>query len=315
MNDRRENEPTDRNQVVPTNDGSTASEIVEVRQIHRRGGYFVGVAGWSGIAYSALRTVTGFLSCSAIWAVILPLGWIMVDETTRIWFRGMLEDKTKPIMSNDEKQFPILETGDYHDLSIFWKQLLAEVQINQSKYPPRFVSLLRELTLNDISTLDQIAPYVVDNAIIHAADLDVGYDIPSVTDSEFERLKSIGIITSPRFGAMTRNVVPKNGKPAQATLKGTTLALAARAPNATKTFDIYLTPLTEEGARIVNLLRKPTDIKALCTIAAQIKENKEIQTFILATLSPELGGKGWSDRNAVVNVSQVCSKIGTDQVN
>ena len=273
------------------------------------------MSGWSGMAYSALRRVIGFINAGVIWGAIITLGWIFVGETTRVWVRRMMGEKPTTIVSNGEKQFPLLETEAYHDLSIAWKQVLAEVQVNQSKYPPRFVSILRELTLSDISTLDHIAPYVMDNAIIHAAGLDVGYDIPSVTDLDFERLKSIGILTSPRFGAMTRNAVPNDGRPAQTVFKGTTLALIVRATNATKTFDIHLTPLTEEGARMVNLLRKPTDLKGLCMIAAQIKENKEIQTVIHTTFALESSGSGWSDPNAIVNVTGICSKFGVDRVN
>ncbi len=315
MNYKREDDSADGNQVVPTNDGSSSSAIVEVRKIHRRGGYFVGVSGWSGITYWALRKITGFISYGSIWAVFLTFGWTIADETTRIWVRGILGAEQKTIMPNDGNRFPLLETDGYHNLSLFWKQLLAEVQVNQSKYPLRFVSLLRELTLNDISTLDHIAPYVVDNAIIHAADLDLGYDIPFVTDLEFERLKTIGIFTSPRFGGMVRSVAPKNGNPAQEIFKGTTLALIARASDSSKTFQLHLTPLTEEGAKIISLLRRPTSLKALCMVAARIKQNKEIETHIFATLAPEAGGGGWSDRSAVVNVSQRCTQFGTGLVN
>ena len=316
MSNEREDEATNGNQVMLVGGEPTSSAMVEVRKIHRRGGYFVGVAGWSGLAFWLIGKISGLITSGVIWGILLALGWSIADETTRIWVRDALGGGPRVVVMSEESQkFPLLKTDSYHELPIIWKQVLAEVQVNQSKYPARFVSIMQGLTLDDISTLEHIAPYVVGDAIVHAADFDIGYDIPLVTDLEFQRLQTIGIIISPQFGSMIKDIVPKNEKPAQMVLKGTTLALLTKASTLTETFKIHLTPLTEEGGRIIRLLKKPTSLKGLCMIAAQIKQRKKVHTAIFANLEPKSDKHNWSNRNTVVNVSQQCSQFGTPLVN
>ena len=194
MDKRSEAESSDENSLVPANSRPISSAEGEVRKIHRRGGYFVGVAGWSGLLYWLAAKLSGFLTSGVVWGIVLTLSWIAPDETVRTTVRGFLGDSPTTFALGDESQkFPLLATDAYQELPTTWKQLLAEIQLNQSNYPARLVSTIRELSLNDIRTLDNIAPYVLGNSIIHADDFEMGYEISPVSDADIERMKTIGI--------------------------------------------------------------------------------------------------------------------------
>lgn len=314
MNDNREVESTDEGQLLPANGRLVPPGLGEEWKIHRRDGYFVGVAGWSGLTFWLIGKLTAFVTSGVVWGVLLTIGWIAADETVRTTVRSILgEDQKIPMTDDEGRKFPLLATDAYQQLSTMWKQVLAEVQINQSNYPSRLVTIVRELTLNDIAILDHIAPYVVGNSIIQADDFEMGYDIPSVKDVDFERLKTIGITTEGQFG-MYKDITPKDGQPAQHWFGGTTLALAVRASDPTMEFKIHVISLTEEGEQIIRLLNKPTSLKAICKIASRLKERKEIGTFIFARFESEPEGKSWSNREGRANVSELCSRYGVPAV-
>ena len=163
--------------------------------------------------------------------------------------------------------------------------------------------------MKDIGTLDHIAPYVLGNSIIHAADFEMGYDIPSVSDVDFERMKTIGIITEGQLG-MYKDFKPRNGKPAHHTFRGTTLALLVKALEPTTEDKIHVTALTEEGEQIMRLLNKPTSLQGVCKIASRLKERKKITAVIYARFEPESEDKAWSNTAATGNVSSLCSRYG-----
>ena len=306
MNDNREVESTDEGQQLSANRRLIAPGLGEEMKIHRRGGYFVGVAGWSGLTFWLIGKLSAFVTSGVVWGILLTIVWIAADETVRTTVRSILGDNREIPMADDEgRKFPLLGTDAYQQLPTIWKQVLAEVQIDQSTYPSRLVTIMRELTLNDIAILDHIAPYVIGNSIIQVDDFEMGYDIPSVNDVGFERLKTIGITTEGQFG-MYKDVTPKDGQPAQHWFRGTTLALAVRAPDPTAEFKIHVISLTEEGEQIIRLLNKPTSLKAICKIASRLKERKGIQTFIFARFESEPAGKAWSNREGMANVSELC---------
>ena len=310
MDDKRETESTDENHLLPTNDRSISPAMGEVRKIHRRGGYFVGVAGWSGLLFWFTAKLSSFLTSGVVWGIVLTLSWIAADETVRTTVRSLLgASPTTLVLGDQSRKFQLLATDAYHQLPTIWKQLLAEVQLNQSKYPTRLVSTIRELSLKDIGTLDHIAPYVLGNSIIHAADFEMGYDIPSVSDVDFERMKTIGIITEGQLG-MYKDFKPRNGKPAHHTFRGTTLALLVKALEPTTEDKIHVTALTEEGEQIMRLLNKPTSLQGVCKIASRLKERKKITAVIYARFEPESEDKAWSNTAATGNVSSLCSRYG-----
>ena len=314
MNDKREIESSNKNYLLLANDRPITSELEEVRKIHRKGGYFVGVAGWSGFMFRTINKLYAFLVSGIGWAGLIAIGWIVMDETVRVTLRGALGVGPQTVITGEEGlKFPLLKDDNFQQLPINWKQLLAEVQINQSIYPPRFVSLIRELTLKDITKLDHIAPYVVGNSIIHAEDFDIGYDIPSVADVDFERLKTIGITTDGTFG-MNIPVAPKNDKPATHVFRGSTLALVVRAPDPVTKFTIHVTSLTEEGEQIMRLLNKPTSLEAICKIAARLKDRKKLEVLIFARFEPAPDDNAWISPEATANVSSLCSRHGVSVV-
>ena len=310
MDDKREAESTDENHLLPANDRSISPAVGEVRKIHRRGGYFVGVAGWSGLLFWLTAKLSGFVTSGLVWGILLTLTWIAADETVRTTVRSLLGvNPTTLVVDDESRKFPLLATDAYQQLPTIWKQLLAEVQLNQSKYPARLVSTIRELTLDDIATLGHIAPYVLGNSIIHADDFEMGYEIPSVSDVDFERLKTIGITTEGQLG-MYKEFKPRDGKPAHYTFRGTTLALLAEALEPITEDKIHMTSLTEEGEQIMRLLNKPTSLQAVCKIASRLKERKEITAVIYARFEPEDEDKAWSNADATGNVSSLCSRYG-----
>ena len=310
MDDKREADSTDENHLLPTNAHSIAPAVGEVRKIHRRGGYFVGVAGWSGLLFWLIAKLSGFVTSGVVWAILLTLSWIVADETARTMVRSLLgASPTTLVVGDESRKFPLLTTDAYQQLPKIWKQLLAEVQLNQSKYPTRLVSTIRELTLKDIATLGHIAPYVLGNSIIHADDFEMGYDIPSVSDVDFERLKTIGITTAGQFG-MYKELKPRDGKPARHSFRGTTLALLVKALEPTTEDKIHFTSLTEEGEQIMRLINKPTSLQGVCKIASRLKETKEITAVIYARFEPEAEDKAWSNADATGNVSSLCSRYG-----
>ena len=311
MDDNREAEPTNENHLLPANGRSISPAVGEVRKIHRRGGYFVGVAGWSGLLFWLTGKLSGFVTSGVVWGIMLTLGWIAADETVRTTVRSILGATPKTIVvGHESRKFPLLATDGYQQLPTIWKQLLAEVQLNQSKYPTRLVSTIRELTLKDITRLGHIAPYVLGNSIIHAHDFEMGYDIPSVSDVDFERLKTIGITTDGQLG-MFKELKPRNGKPAHQVFRGTNLALLVKTLEPTAEDKIHVTSLTEEGEQIMRLLNRPTSLQGVCEIASRLKERKKVTAVIFARFEPEAKNKAWSNVDATVNVSSLCSRYGT----
>ena len=305
MNEVAEVEPTGDGQQLPANSKMNRSALGEVTRIHRRGGYFVGVAGWPGLVFWLVGKLSFFLASGVVWAILGALAWTVVDEAVRTQVRSVLGESANVVTANDEgREFPLLRSDAYQQLSTNWKRLLAEVQFDQSNYPARFVSIVRELTANDVAILRKIAPYVVGSSIVKADDFELGYEIPSAEDVEFERLKTIGITTEGQFGLFVE-VKPKHGQPAQHSFAGTTLGLAVRSPDPEAEFDVHVIPLTEEGKQIIRLLNEPTSLEGICGIASGLRERKKIEAFVFARLEPKSGEEVWSNR---VNVSEVCSR-------
>ena len=270
MTDKQEITAADEGQLLAIDGHPHTLAPDAAERVRRRGGYFVGVAGWSGVAFWLAGKISSFVTSGIGWGAILAIAWIAVDESVRSSVRGFLGEGQSIVVSEDgSKKFPLLRTDDYHNLPISWRQLLAEVETNQSNYPTRFVSLIKELTLNDISRLDNIAPYVVGSSIIQADDFEMGYNIPNVNDEDFERLKTLGITVDGHLG-MYKEIKPKDGRPGQSVFRGVTLGLLVQSPNPTKEFKVHVISLTEEGEQIINLLKKPTSLKGLCTIALRL---------------------------------------------
>ena len=310
MDKRNAAESNDENSLLPANPRSIVSTEGEVGKIHRRGGYFVGVAGWSGLFYWLAAKLSGFITSGVVWGIMLTLSWIAADETVRTTVRSFLGDSpTTSDLSDESRKFPLLATDAYHELPTIWKQLLAEVQLNQSKYPARLVSTIRELSLKDIHTVDHIAPYVLGNSLIHAHDFEMGYEISSVNDADLERMKTIGITTEGQLG-MYREIKPGDGKPRHQTFRGTTLALLVKALDSTIEDKIHVTSLTDEGKEIIRLLNKPTSLQGVCEIASRLRERKRIAAVVYARFEPESEDKVWSNADATGNVSSLCTRYG-----
>lgn len=298
------------NSILPAYNQSTSSAVGEVQKIRRRGGYFVAVAGWSGLLYWLTAKLFGFVTSGVVWVIVLSLIWAVADETARSAVRKFLGDsRTTLLLNEDRRQFPVLETEAYHEFPAIWRQLLAEVQFNQAKYPARLVSTVRELSPNDIGVMDRIAPYILGNAIIHADDFEMGYDIPFVDDVDLERLKTIGITTDGKLG-LYREIRGVDGEPGHLRFAGTTLLLLIRALKPDTEEKIHVTSLTDEGETIFQLLNRPTSLQGVCNIAWRLKEKKNIVAEIYARFESESEDNAWSNPNSIAKVSVLCSRYG-----
>ena len=111
MDDKRETESTDENHLLPTNDRSISPAMGEVRKIHRRGGYFVGVAGWSGLLFWFTAKLSSFLTSGVVWGIVLTLSWIAADETVRTTVRSLLgASPTTLVLGDQSRKFQLLES-------------------------------------------------------------------------------------------------------------------------------------------------------------------------------------------------------------
>ena len=142
LDDGKQIEPLIERKASPANP-RTPNALVEVERVRRSGGYFVGSVGWSGLVSWLISRSVFFLVSAGV-----TLGgfvcWVVLDESVRIGLRaalGKLGPETQAEVQAD-RLFPILHGESRNELTVRWKQLLSEVQLEQSTYPPRFVARL-----------------------------------------------------------------------------------------------------------------------------------------------------------------------------
>lgn len=304
MSEPKEPEAENEHQPVTVDSAKPTSGLTEVERIHRKGGCFVGVVGWSGNAFYLIRIILGFLVAGILWAVIAALS-IVFDETVRMGVRKLLDatESTARVVPESVPNFAIRESPDYQKLSTKWKQLFAEVQLNHSDYAPRLIRILNDMTLADIAKIDGLAPYVVENSILRSNEGNSQHAIPGLSFLDFARLKTIGILQQGQLGQQIK-VQPRNGQPATVALRGTTLALRVEASDATAELSIPLTRLTEEGILIVRLLDRATSLAGVCTSATRF-DAKKYTTQIWARFASRK--KPWSDQAEVREVTSLCA--------
>ena len=169
----------------------------------------------------------------------LTVAGVLVDESILGAFRSICQIVVPETPSAVEGygKFPLLEAERRGDLQTHWKQLLTEVQLEQSTYPPRVVGILRDLTPEDVRRIDRIAPYVVGGVILRNTADDSGHDIPVLRFMDFGRLKTIGVLEQGQLGQKL-TAKPTNGQPATQLLTGTTLALRVTALDADTDLEI-----------------------------------------------------------------------------
>ena len=271
LDDGKQVEPLKERNVSPANP-RTPNALVEVEQVRRSGGYFVGSVGWSGLVSSLISRLVFFLV-----SVGITIGgfvcWVVLDESVRIGLRatlGELGSETQAEAQAD-RLFPILQSESRDELTVRWKQLLSEVQLEQSTYPPRFVAFVRELTLADIRRIDRIAPYMVEGAILRNSDNRSGHDVPALEWADFDRLKTIGVLAQGQLGQRIESD-SHGSRPAPLMLRGKTLALLVTAADSSTSLAVPVTSLTEEGKLIVGLLDRATSLSGLCKGAARLVE-------------------------------------------
>ncbi|MYJ71901.1 MAG: hypothetical protein F4092_09065, partial [Rhodospirillaceae bacterium] len=158
MDDGRQIKPLKERNAAPAS-VRTPNALIEVERIRRSGGYFVGSVGWSGFVSWLINRIVFFLVSAGV-SISLIVGWAVLDESGRIGLRaflGVLGPET-PAEAQADRHFPMLQGENRDELTVRWKQFLSEVQLEKSKYPPRFVAMVRELTLADVRIIDRIAP-------------------------------------------------------------------------------------------------------------------------------------------------------------
>ena len=302
-------------EVQPFSDGESSrvhhpaafDPAVETGRVRRRGGYLVASVGWSGFAHRVLSLLYGFLIAGFAWAGLILAG-ALVDESFLAGFAavcGIVAPETPPAVV-DDRNFPLLEDERRDDLPTRWKQLLAQIQLEQSTYPPRFVRILRDLTPADVRRIDRLAPYVLNGALLRNSPDDSGHDIPALRFMDFARLKTIGVLEQGQFGQKV-TAKPRNGQPATHLLRGRTLALRVTASESDADLEIPVSTLTEEGRLIVDLLDRRNSLSGLCTSAARLQD-AQMQVQIGARFEP--GEDAWATTQSIPNVTALC-RLGT----
>ena len=251
----------------------------------------------------AIRRLVLVLATSAL-TIVVAVIWVVLDESVRIGLRSLLGESAQETRreAQTDRLFPILQGESRNELTARWKQLLSEVQLEQSTYPPRFVALMRELTLADTRRINQIAPYVVRGAILRNSEVDSGHDVPDLTWEDFARLQTIGVLQQGQLG---QNVSSdsQGGRPPALMLRGTTLALIVSAADASEKLEVPVTALTEEGKLIVELLDRATSLSGLCVSATRLNETG-LGVRIQAKFEP--GHGGWENPQSVGDITSLC---------
>ena len=303
MSERNEMEPARETQPAQTETATNINGLRGVERIYQTGGYFTGLVGWPGLVSWLMRKLLDSMLGGLI-LVAIAVGWIVMDETIRTKVRQLLEvaEPETRVAAENVMKFEIREGADFQKLSTRWKQLLAEVQLNQSEYSPRFVRMLSELTLADIEKIDRVAPYVVGGAILRNSEENSGHDMPGLNYVDLARLRGVGILEQGQLGQKA-NVAPENGQPASQVLYGTSLALRVTASDASTEISIPLTLLTEEGNLIVELLDRATSLAGMCTGASRFDPEK-FATQIWARFEPSK--KPWFDPAEMHEITSLC---------
>ena len=304
MDDGKQIESLDEPNVSPAS-ARTRTALVEVNRVRRGGGYFVGSVGWSGLVAWLISRLVFFLVSAGV-SIAAVVGWVVLDESVRIGLRtalGELGPET-PAEAQADRLFPILRGESRDELTVRWKQLLSEVQLEQSTYPPRFVAMVRELTLADIRHIDGIAPYMVEGAILRNSDNRSGHDVPALEWADFARLKTIGVLAQGQLGQRIESE-SQGGRPAPLMLRGTTLGLIVTASESSKRLEVPVTSLTEEGRLIVELLDRATSLGGLCKSAARLTDTG-LGVRIRAKFEP--GEGAWTNPQYAGDVTSLCSR-------
>ena len=150
---------------------------------------------------------------------------IVYDETVRTYMQNWFDiaNREGEGTSGNKTQFPIRLRSDYEELSKRWKQLLAEVELNHSEYPPRFIRVLGDLTFADTERIDRLAPYVVGDSLIRSNENAEIPNIPGLLYPDLQRLRTMGIL-QPGQSGQTITANPNGDKPASVTFRGRALA-------------------------------------------------------------------------------------------
>ena len=245
----------------------------------------------------------GFLISGPVWALIIFVAYTLADENLRIQARTWWAGSTTTAPNEAEIKLPILESESYEQLPQRWKKALAEVQISQSSYPARFVTIVSELTAEDIKNIDHIAVHAIGGMIIRNNKQDNDHDIARLNSMDFSRLKAMGILTQGQFGQQL-GASPRNGEAESRVLRGTTLAMKITAPDPETELNIPVTALTQEGRLLIDILNRRNSLQGLCASAAQLKE-AGWEAAIAAHLEPQ--DHPWSGFGAIT-VTDLCPK-------
>ena len=304
LDDGKQIKPYEERDASPTN-ARTPNALVEVERVRRSGGYFVGSVGWSGLVSWLISRLVFFLVSAGV-SIGAVVGWVLLDESVRIGLRAALGEfgKETPVRAQADRLFPILQGESRGELTVRWKQLLSEVQLEQSTYPPRFVAFVRELTLADIHRIDRIAPFMVEGAILRNGGDNSGHDIPTLGWADFNRLKTIGVLAQGQLGQRVMSD-SQGDRPAPLTLRGKTLALRVTAADSSTNLEVPVTSLTEEGKLIVELLDRPTSLSGMCKAAARLS-SRGLGVRIQAKFELGEGARGYSQFAG--DVTSLCSR-------
>ena len=284
---------------------TNARSLVEVERLRRKGGYVVAMAGLSGYAFYVGMKIVGFVVHGIVWGAIITAS-IVWDETVRMHVQRLLDvaEPQEAVTTVKNSKFAIRDSADYESLPMRWKQLLAEVELNQLSHPPRLVRILGDLTLQDTATIDRLASHTLGNALLRKKGENSGHDVSGLKYEDFNRMKTIGILQEGQLGQQFKPK-PENGQPATQVLRGTTLAVRIRSLEIDKEFSIPVTLFTEEGGLIIERLNRPTSLTGVCA-GMTMFDSAKYSTEIWASFEPN--ENPWREGGTVREVSSLCAE-------
>ena len=183
------------------------------------------------------------------------------------WLRNKIDES---MSDPDIYKSLSLKPDEYLSLPLRWRQALAEISVRPATADLAEVrELMKTLTPEQITLIDQIAPYVIDGLLIRDKDKPSHHPIPGLSLVDFETLEDLRILQNVRQGYRTPNQ-PLN---IPFVLSGTTAALRIQRLGKDSIVSLPVTRLTEPGNTLIGLLRTPSDIRYFEWIAKEIDQD------------------------------------------
>ena len=204
-----------------------------------------------------------------------PIWSVLVYSAGDQYIRNLINDwMSEP----DVYKLLALEPGEFGKLPVHWRQALAEIVTRTESSSAELRNLVKGLSTEDINLIDRLAPYVTQDFIIRDSSEPTRHPMPTLSLSHFSRLQEIGIVQDIQRGF--KLTVKINSNEAK-NLAGASAAVLVTASEENIEFTLPITKLTNGGARLIHLLRVPSNLSYLEWVAKSI-EQPELQVDVIA---------------------------------